>query len=197
MNLGDSSITEPLVGGGGADAGPVPRDDVFDVLSNARRRCALHYMKQNEDRRVELRELVDHVAAWENDTSVENLESSDRKCVYTALRQSHLPRMEKAGIVEYDNMRGDVKLTSDARQVEIYLERVPRNDISWSGYYLGLSAVSLALVTVTWTGIFPFSELSGLGLSALLACVFVASAAVHTYQSRKNRIGSDQYELEG
>jgi len=196
MSLGNNSIAEPL-GGGEADSGPVPRDDVFDVLSNARRRCALHYMKQNEDRRVELRELVDHVAAWENDTSIENLESSNRKCVYTALRQSHLPRMERAGIVEYDNMRGDVKLTPDARQVELYLERVPRDDISWSGYYLGLSAVSLALVTATWTDIFPFSGLSGLGLSALLACVFVVSAAVHTYQSRRNRIGSGQYELEG
>lgn len=195
MSLGDRSITELLVDSGGGNVGTVPRDDVFDILSNARRRCALHYMKQNEDRRVALRELVDHVAAWENDTSIENLESSNRKCVYTALRQSHLPRMEAAGIIEYDHMRGEVKLTPDAEQVELYLERVPQDDISWSGYYLGLSAVSLALVTVTWADVFPFSGLSGLSLSALLACVFIASVAVHMYHSRKNRLSSHKYEI--
>lgn len=196
MNLGTELPSESRVGQGAKDDAGVPQGDIFDVLSNARRRCALHYIKQNGDRWVELRELVDYVAAWENDTSIEDLESSDRKCVYTALRQSHLPRMEEAGIIEYDTMRGDLKLTPEARQVELYLERVPRNDITWGGYYLGLSAVSLGLVSVTWSGIFPFSELSGLTLSVLLAGLFVLSAAVHTYQSKKNRLGSDRYELE-
>ena len=180
-----------------ADAGDgeIPRDEVFAVLSNGRRRCALHYLKQ-EDGHADLRDLTEYVAAWENDTTVADLQSNERKRVYTALRQSHLPRMDKAGIVEYHNNRGEIELTDEAQEVEYYLERVPARDIPWSEYYLGLSAVGAALVAATWFGAFPFAELSGLALSAILVGVFALSAVVHTYRSAKNRIGSERYEIE-
>ena len=45
---------------------------------------------------------MEYVAAWENDTTVERIGSTERKRVYTALRQSHLDRMADAGIIEYD-----------------------------------------------------------------------------------------------
>jgi predicted house-cleaning noncanonical NTP pyrophosphatase (MazG superfamily) len=174
----------------------LPRDEVFEVLSNSRRRCALHYLKQHADRRVELRELVDHVAAWENDTTVDELESTNRKCVYTALRQSHLPKMDDAGVVDYDLRRGEIELTDAAQETELYLERVPQSDIPWGEYYLGLSAVSVALVAVTWAGIVPFANLSGVDVTAILVVVFAVSAIVHKYQSMKNKLGSDRYELQ-
>lgn len=175
---------------------PIPREEIFDVLSNDRRQCVLHYLKQHEGRRVELRELVDHVAAWENDTTLDGLNSTERKRVYTALRQSHLPKLEDAGIIEYEHLRGEVELTDEASRVQMYLEYVPENDIPWSEYYLGLSAVSAALVAATWAGVFPFAELSGTVLAAILVVLFALSAAVHTYQSRQNRLGSEKFEVE-
>ena len=192
MSFGDVSRTDSFAGAEGS----LPPDDVFDILSNPRRRCILHYLKQ-QDGRAELRELVEYVAAWENDTTVEQIGSTERKRVYTALRQSHLDRMADAGVVEYDNDRGHVALTDDAREVELYLERVPRRDIPWSEYYLGLSAVGTGLVAATWMGAFPFAELSGVALAAILVAVFAVSAAVHTYRSSKNTIGSERYEIEG
>ena len=173
----------------------LPETDVFEVLSNERRQCILHYLKRQDDRRVSLRELVDHVAAWENDTTVEALESDERKRVYTALRQNHLPKLEETDIVEYDHMRGEVELTEDAREVELYLEYVPGHDIPWSEFYLGLSAVGAALVFVTWLEIGPFAGLSGLTLAAILVGVFALSAAVHTYDAASSRIGSDEFEV--
>jgi hypothetical protein len=180
-----------------ADEG-LSRNDLFEVLNNSRRRCALHYLKQHADRRVGLRELVDHVAAWENNTTVDKVESAKRKSVYTALRQSHLPKMDDAGVIEYDILRGEVELTDAAQGAELYLERVeqsPRSDIPWGEYYLGLSAVSVALVAATWVSVFPFAELSGVGVAAILVAIFMISAIVHKCQSVKNKLGSDKYEL--
>jgi hypothetical protein len=194
MSLQGPTLPNPL--GAAGDDQPLPRSDVFEVLSNERRRCVLHYLKQQEDRRVELRELVDHVAAWENDTTLENLDSEARKRVYTALRQNHLPKLDDADIIEYEHMRGEVELTDHVREVELYLEYVPHDDIPWSEYYLGLSAVSAALIVVTWLGVYPFSGLSGLGLAALLVTLYTVSAVVHTYEASKNRIGAEEYELD-
>jgi hypothetical protein len=194
MSIQGPTIPNPLASAD--DDQPLPRTDVFEVLSNERRRCVLHYLKQQDDRRVELRELVDHVAAWETDTTLENLDSEARKRVYTALRQNHLPKLDDAGIIDYEHMRGEVELTEHAREVELYLEYVPGNDIPWSEYYLGLSAVSAALIIVTWLGVYPFTGLSGLGLAALLVTLYTISAVVHTYEASQNRIGADEYELD-
>ena len=174
----------------------LPRDEIFDVLSNERRQCILHYLKKQGGRRVDLRELVNHVAAWENDITLEQLDSAERKRVYTALRQSHLPKLEDSGLIEYDHMRGEIELKDQAREVQMYLEYVPANDIPWSQYYLGLSAVSAALVTVTWAGIYPFSGIPALGLATIIVALFFFSAGVHAYQSSKNRIGSESFEVE-
>jgi hypothetical protein len=194
MSIQGPTIPNPLASAD--DDQPLPRTDVFEVLSNERRRCVLHYLKQQDDRRVELRELVDHVAAWETDTTLENLDSEARKRVYTALRQNHLPKLDDAGIIDYEHMRGEVELTDHAREVELYLEYVPGNDIPWSEYYLGLSAVSAALIIVTWLGVYPFTGLSGLGLAALLVTLYTISAVVHTYEASQNRIGADEYEFD-
>ena len=164
------------------------RDTIFEVLSNERRRLVLHYLK-HRDGRVDLRELVDHVAAWEYDTEVGKLDSSRRKRVYTALRQSHLPKLDDAGVVSYDNRRGAVELTEDAREVQVYLEYVPEDDIPWSTYYLGLSAIMGIVVMATWIGIFPFAEATGIGLAAFTVAAFAASAAVHTRYTQQNELG--------
>lgn len=179
------------------DQSRLPREDVFEVLSNARRRCIVHYLKKHEGRRVELRELVDYVAAWENDTTIEDLDSQRRKSVYAAIRQTHLPKMEDAGVIDYEHLRGEIELTDAARDIQLYLECVPDDDIPWSEHYLSLSAVGAALVVVTWLGIQPFQSLQGVGLAALVVLLFALSATVHTYQSVKNRLGSGEYEIDG
>jgi hypothetical protein len=171
-------------------------EDVFDVLSNDRRRCIVHYLKKHDGRRVELRELVDYVAAWETNTPVEELDSDERKSVYAAIRQTHLPKMEEAGIIEYEHMRGEVELTDCAREVQLYLEYVPGSDIPWSELYLGVSAVAIALVVVAWSGIYPFGLLSAWALAFGVAIVFTATAAVHAYQSTRRRLGTNEYDLE-
>ncbi|MCY4731420.1 hypothetical protein KY092_12745 [Natronomonas gomsonensis] len=188
----------PRVGHIGTDSGgrELACDDIFDILSNDRRRCIVHYLKKHDDRRVDLGELVDYVAAWETDTPIDKLDGDKRKSVYAAIRQTHLPKMEKAGIIEYEHMRGEVELTDCAREVQLYLEYVPGNDIPWSELYLGQSAVAISLIAVAWTGIYPFGLLSAWWLALGVATVFTVTAATHTYQSRQRRLGTGEYEIE-
>lgn len=188
LRRGESLSTEP-------DREPPPREVIFDVLSNERRQCILHYLRQQEDRRVDLRDLVDYVTAWENDTTTEAIGTAQRKRVYTAVRQTHLPRLEDAGFVEYEHRRGQVELTEQARRAQMYLEYVPENDIPWSEFYLGLSGFGAALVAATWIGVFPFVALTGEAVAAILVALFAVSAAIHTYQLKRNRIGSDEFDV--
>ncbi|MFC7215392.1 hypothetical protein ACFQO4_15045 [Saliphagus sp. GCM10025334] len=169
----------------------ISRDEIFTVLSNRRRRWVLHYLKQHDGRRVALRTLVDSISAWEYETPPDELPWKKRKRVYTALRQSHLPKLDDAGVIEYDKNRGEVELTDDAREVQMYLEYVPRHDIPWSQCYLGLSVVSGVITSLTWLSVYPFAELPGLVLSTVLVSMFAASSIVHTVYTRRNRLGSE------
>ena len=150
----------------------------------------LHYLKQSEGRQVDLRTLVDTVSSWEYDSPAEDLSWKKRKRVYTALRQSHLPKLADAGIIEYDRSRGTVTLTEDAHEVQMYLEYVPAHDIPWSQYYVGLTGIGATLTLLAWLSVYPFVHLSGTALAAILVGMFGVSAVVHTYYGRRNRIGS-------
>lgn len=167
------------------------QDEIFTVLSNRRRRWVLHYLKQHDGQRIDLRTLVDAISAWEYDTSPDELPWKKRKRIYTALRQSHLPKLDEAGVIDYDRNRGDVTLTEDARTVRLYLEYVPENDIPWSHCYLGLSAIAATVTAFTWYSVFPFTELSGMVLAAFLVAMFATTAIAHTCYTYRTRLGSE------
>lgn len=158
-------------------------ETVFEVLSNGRRRFVFHYLKQ-EQRQVYLRELAEHVAAWENDKSVEQLTSAEAKRVKTALHQHHLPMMDGNGFVEYDSMRETVVLHERVADLEVYLDVVPGVDMPWSRYYLGLSVVGLVALGCALLDTGPFAWISGLSAAMFIAVVVLISALVHTYLNR-------------
>ncbi len=184
---GELSVSQPDE----HDSSTLERGEIFEILSNDRRRYAIHYLKQQpDDTTVQLREIVDQVAAWENGTEIERLDSGDRKTVYTALKQTHLPRLDNFGVVEYDQQRGEVRLTDTVDQVQLYMEYVPEGDISWSQYYLGLSGLCVGIAAGAWLGVPPLASAGWVALTGLFVAAFTISAAVHRYKSRQNRIGS-------
>lgn len=166
----------------------IDRDDVFDVLSNPRRRYALHVVR-GEDQ-VELGEVAEQVAAWENDTTVELVDSSARKNTYTALQQRHFPRMDEMGVVEFDRRAGVVEPTDALAELDIYLEVVDDRDIPWSEYYLGLGAVSAGIVAAAHVGVPGISAVAGLGWASFVTVGLLVSAAVHYVVTRRNRLGA-------
>ena len=168
------------------------REDVFEVLSNQRRRHTVHYLRQRADvDHVDLRELSEQLSAWENGVEPEEITHRDRKAVYTALRQTHLPKMDDAGVVNWDPNRGYIEPTEEMEDVEVYLDVVPDREIPRSEYYLGLSAFSAALLAAVWVGAFPFDLLSTITWAAIIVGLFVVSAAVDTYYDSKRKLGKE------
>ncbi|MFC4359780.1 hypothetical protein ACFO0N_17685 [Halobium salinum] len=163
---------------------PLSDDSVFEVLSNRRRRLLLHYLRRHDGTAVELSELSSQLAAWEQETTPEMISYADRKNVHTALYQFHLPKMEDAGFVDYDQRSGSVELTEAARDLEVSIgsttdrKRVPER------YLLPVSAVGLLLATASWLGVGAVTTLSGSAWAVLIAATFLAASVTVAYRTR-------------
>ncbi len=161
------------------------RDEVFSLLSNQRRRYALHACKRFGTP-IDLSTLSEHVAAWEYGHEIEELDADQRKRVYTSLQQSHLPAMEGAGVIEFDGRQ--ITLTDDAEELEVYMEIVPEDSIPWGKYYLGLSLISAFVLAGVALGIYP-DFVPPLAWGAAVVAAFGASSIAHVVWSRRMKIG--------
>ena len=173
-----------------ADGSETPsRRELFDVLSNRRRQCVIQYLRTHEDDSpFELSDLVDHVTAWEADTTTAEISPAQRKRVYNALRQSHLPKLDDVGLLKYDPETNYIRPTDAARDAQRYLERRPGETASWYAYYVGLSVVSIILAGGNWLGTFPFGSISGETVAILVLASFAISALAHTVAQRSSKI---------
>ncbi|EMA70907.1 DUF7344 domain-containing protein [Halorubrum distributum] len=163
------------------------RDEIFTALSNRRRRNVIKYLKRaGDDARV--RDIAEQLAAWENDLEIPEVTYKQRKRVYTALHQSHLPKLAASGFIEYESDRGLVSLTDESRQLEVYLEIVSDNEILWSEYYVGLAVVCGLLAAAAWVGTVPFGSVSGYAYALLFALLFGVSGLIHRTITRRNRV---------
>ena len=163
------------------------KDDIYSMLSNRRRRLVLDYLRRTGEE-VSVRDLSDEVAALENGIDAKEVTYKQRKRVYTSLHQTHLPKLDDVGVVTYDRDRGIISLTPLAAELDSFLADIGTDDAprstSWSTYYLGLSALSILLVTLAWTRLFPFSLIPDLGYGLLIGVGFAVSAAVQVYTER-------------
>ena len=163
-------------------------DDLFSVLSNRRRRYVVHLLER-EDKPVRLGSLAEQIAAWENEIDHRHVSCAQRKRVYTALQQIHLPRMDEAGVVAFDDRSGVVEPTAAMDAMDIYVDLVEGRDIPWSGYYLGLSVIGLSVMTAAWAGISPLSALPDLAWGIFVLVTVAVFALGHHYETTRKRLG--------
>ncbi|MGM0592345.1 MAG: DUF7344 domain-containing protein [Halobacteriota archaeon] len=175
-----------------SDEAPTP-DEVFDALSNRRRRFTLQHLTQCENDTVSLQELSERVAAWEIGTDPRTLAYDDRKNVYTSLYQFHAPKMDEFGIVDYDRNTGTVSLTEHGETVATYLEPASRRPLPWSGYFLLLSVCGGLLVTAVLFDVPPTTALPDAIWGILVVAVFLVASGVLEWHRRrsKRRVADD------
>ncbi len=163
----------------------VSRDELFQLLSNRRRRFALHACRTVETP-ISLSDLAEQVAAWEYEKDIADVTPEERRRVYTSLQQTHLPSLVEAGVLDVEDKQ--VSLSEGADAFEVYLEIVPENSIPWGVYYLGLSVVSGAFLALVAVGVYP-DWVPDLAWAGVIVAVFAASAAVHIWRERQSRLG--------
>ncbi|RLM53759.1 hypothetical protein DVK02_12385 [Halobellus sp. Atlit-31R] len=166
----------------------VTEEELFEVLANHRRRYVLRALTGTDAH--DIGSLAETVAAWENGTTTDRISREDRKSVYTALQQLHLPKLHNAGLVVYDKSRGTVVPTPAKADVDVYLDVVRGNELPWHEYYLALSAVGAALLVVAWLDFFPFGMLPDVGWAGLVVLSFLVSSLFHYRSHEQARVGA-------
>ncbi|WP_254862389.1 DUF7344 domain-containing protein [Halovivax gelatinilyticus] len=164
------------------------KGEIFEVLRNQRRRYVLQYLKQ-DDRPVELGDLAQQVAAWEYETTIDEVTPEQRKRVYTTLQQTHLPKMDEASILSFDSDAGVIQSTDLTKDVTVYLEIVPGHEFAWRELYLSLGAISCALVAALWGGVYPFTTVPTIAWTALIAVTITGTSVIHIIHERNMRLG--------
>jgi len=166
-----------------ADDDSLSQDVVFEVLHSPRRRYALCCLHDREGP-VALDDLIEEVAAHENDTHVEDISETDRKRIYASLYQTHIPKLAEAGLVEYDQASGTVEPTDLAADVDRYIlgesDRVP-----WHYGYLALSAMGTAVLLATWLDAPGFGAVAPAAAGSLIVGVFVVLTGA-VYSTRES-----------
>lgn len=185
------------------------RDDVFHILQCRRRRLVLKYL-QEHDGPADMRDITERIAALENDTTVAQLRSQERQRVYIALYQSHLPKMDRDGIITYQQDRGVVERTERTAQFDPYLVNEPTLlpdadpadaanplgddpverdreetarpavDDGWKRRSLAAAGGGLALIVSIYAGAVP--SIPSVAVAAALACTLVVGLAAGYYR---------------
>ncbi|MFB6120545.1 MAG: hypothetical protein ABEJ68_05445 [Halobacteriaceae archaeon] len=154
---------------------PPRLDEVFSILQNSRRRLVLRYLVERAE--TTQGELAEHIAAVENGIDRAEVTSTQRKRVYISLYQSHLPKLDDANAIEFDDNRGTVERTPRTEDFWEYLERMDspdtNRDESMAAVNLGCAAPLAGAASV---GVFVELGVgsAGAGVALLTAVVGVA-----------------------
>ncbi|MFC6719894.1 hypothetical protein ACFQGT_18195 [Natrialbaceae archaeon GCM10025810] len=179
------------------------RDTILEILSNQRRRFALHYLKHQQTRtlhekpEVPLRELADQVASWENEKPVDELTTQERRRVLNALQQFHLSKMADRGFIEYNREQQVIRLSDAAANSDFYIDVLSDHGITWGTYYLGIAGISSICLIGIILNIYPFTVFSPMMWSLFFVTAYTASALGHFYDNRyRMRLGARNKTLE-
>jgi len=183
---------QQIDGGRGEPATEVSEDDLFEVLSNQCRRFAVHLLKREEADRIAIGDMAEQIAAWENGIDTADITGNERKRVYTALQQSHLPKMDDAGVVNFNKDRGVIEPTPALQNIDLYMDVVEGKEIPWSAYYIGLSGVAAALTGAVWLNAWPFVLLPDMAWTAAIVVAFAFSALTHKYYTPEMKVGEPE-----
>nr|WP_049941850.1 hypothetical protein [Haloterrigena turkmenica] len=157
-------------------------DDIFHILQTNRRRDAISYLLDREGP-VKMSDIAEHVSAKEHETTVAELTSTQRQRVYIPLYQSHLPKLDEKGVIDYNKPRGIVRPTERIEVFRPYLEAAESNespdqpdaddglvDQLFDGTHAMFVGASVGLLAASVSGLLVIPQLT---LVAIIGLLFV------------------------
>ena len=171
----------------------VSADTVFEILSSSRRRHVLSMLRQR-DEPVAMMTLAADIGARENDIRPEAVDPTERKRIYVSLYQTHVPKLETAGLAEYDSTTGTVSQTAATTEIDRYLTTTEPSR-RW-GRLTGLFAAGSVSLFVGW--VLGVPVLTSLSPTALLVGVVLTllSVTVAQFADKRHRRHARPPELE-
>jgi hypothetical protein len=107
-----------------SEVNELPKDVIFGLLSAKRRRDVLMHLEEAGGEST-LSDLAEQIAADENGIEPRQLSSQQRKRVYIGLYQCHLPKMDDANVIEFNQARGHINIGPNADLLLQYLDATP------------------------------------------------------------------------
>lgn len=152
--------------------------EIFGILANGRRRSVLSYLLQ-DSQQVSVKELTRSVAADEYGVSPDRLTPDQHKRVYTALYQCHLPRLDSAGMIDFDDDANIVTRTEATDRVEPYLPENHGAEIA--RLEVAFSILLTTVVILGVAGIGPFSSIPVAGWSVVTVIALFAMGIMQLF----------------
>lgn len=154
-------------------------EDIHDVLRNRRRRLVIDIL-QDADAPVSVSDLSKEIGAIESGR--EPPPSNVRQSVYVSLLQTHLPKLDELGIVDYQSEGKMVSVEGGIKKVRVFMETVPKYGISRSEYYAALALLGLLVILGSELGVPVLKAVSGTLLAYILFFLVFVSAIYHSFQ---------------
>ncbi|AFK22210.1 hypothetical protein [Pyrococcus sp. ST04] len=129
------------------------------ILGNDRRFMVVEFLRKNNNT-AEISQLVDYIAKMEGNESRRH-----RKSIYVSLVQTHLPKMEREGIIKVE--RGRIMLVNVPKEVDKYID-IEKSSSMWPIIYACFSCIGLI-----------FSLLRGSGEGVIISLILLGLALAH------------------
>lgn len=132
-----------------ATVGRLTETEAHDILRNERRRAVLQ-IAYGSSGTIPVRDLSERIATEE--TGADPAPRSDRQSVYVSLIQTHLPKLDEAAVIDYDDQHKTIAPGPAADQLEPYItDRSQPADASASAVVSGrVFALVLVAAVVGW-----------------------------------------------
>ncbi|MDR5657347.1 hypothetical protein RH831_09155 [Halodesulfurarchaeum sp. HSR-GB] len=159
----------------------LPEPEIHDVLRNERRRAALQCLRERAGE-AHINELTNAIVHREAgpETDTKSLKQS----VYSSLHQTHIPKLEAADVVAYDEDANVVRLTTNSREVDRYFRLRPAHGISWGEYYQLFAVTSLLVTLLVEIEVGVFAAIDPLPVLTLALVVLALSVGYQLWTRR-------------
>jgi DNA-binding transcriptional ArsR family regulator len=154
---------------------------IHGILANERRRAVIERLDASPGT-VTVRDLSTAIA--EAETGQSPPPARVRESVYTSLHQTHLPKLDDVGVVEYDREGSLVHVRSAVRQVDRHMDVLNDLGITWGEYYRSLGVFGLVLVIGSLTGLPVVSWVDPLLWASGTLVAFAVSGAIQLWDDR-------------